>query len=265
MYQYSGKYPWPKTSPNQKVAVIKKEKLTENYLSIHNPTWQAAFRDLTGATFGVYLQLMANADEFPFAIGSKQGIKQLGISERTFQKAINILIEKGYLVQVGGNVYEAYETPQLKPEKTSGLKENQTGKNIMFNPEENVSQTGKKFRFNPEENYGDIDKKDNTNKIDSILSAEEEARKKLEAKGFTSEEVEVLIAGKPQSVWNEKGYGLCFTAAYQKEKLAAVKAKVIAFEAAKELHHAQNATMYEPTATTWVEEEPVRIIKKRGM
>lgn len=213
----------------------------------------------------LYLELTGNALNYPTELSSKFMTETYNISRDAYNAAVAELIELRFLIPEPNSKtkFKMYRTQQSVEGKTY----NQSVEGKTNNPlkEKPTTELKEKPTTGSRKNPQEIDKKDNTNKIDSILSAEEDVRKQLEAKGFTPEEVNALIAGKPQSVWNKEGYGLCFTAAYQKEKLAAVKAKVIAFEAAKELHHAQNATMYEPTATTWVEEEPVRIIKKRGM
>ena len=105
----------PNTVPNQKVVHIHKEKVNRDFLQISKENWYAANKDLEPYGLQLYLYLAGNADGFDLAL-SQKAAEEAGIKKTSFNKYVNVLIEKGYLVQrsEGSNIYDFYERPKSK-------------------------------------------------------------------------------------------------------------------------------------------------------
>ena len=100
------------TYPNQRVVNIHREAAKSNFLGIKNENWQAAARDLGAHAFMLYMYLAANADGFNLALSPAAVRQATGMPRSTYQDQFIKLIDKGYLVQGSGNVYNFFETPQ---------------------------------------------------------------------------------------------------------------------------------------------------------
>lgn len=111
----------PNTVPNQRIIHIHREKVSSNFLQIKKENWYAANKDLTPFGLQVYLYLAGNADGYDLALSSADAETNAGIKHSTFYKYIDILVEKGYLVQKkeGSNVYDFYEVPKGKEVKAN--------------------------------------------------------------------------------------------------------------------------------------------------
>lgn len=101
----------PQTFPNQKIIHINREPVTNNFLQIKIENWYNANKDLEPYGLQLYLYLAGNKDGFNLALSQKDA-EDAGIRPTTFHKYVNVLIEKGYLVQRVGNIYDFYETPR---------------------------------------------------------------------------------------------------------------------------------------------------------
>ena len=100
------------TYPNQRVVNIHREAAKSDFLGIKNQNWQAAARDLGAHALMLYMYLAANADGFNLALSPAAVRQATGMPRSTYQDQFIKLIDKGYIIQVSGNVYNFYETPQ---------------------------------------------------------------------------------------------------------------------------------------------------------
>lgn len=100
------------TYPNQRVVNIHREAAKSDFLGIKNENWQAAARDLGAHALMLYMYLAANADGYNLALSPAAIRQATGMPRSTYQDQFIKLIDKGYLVQGSGNVYNFYETPQ---------------------------------------------------------------------------------------------------------------------------------------------------------
>ena len=68
----------------------------------------------------VYLYLAGNRDGFTLELSQEAAEREAGIKKTSFHKYVNLMIEKGYLVQrgEGSNIYDFYERPQEQKKKT---------------------------------------------------------------------------------------------------------------------------------------------------
>lgn len=60
----------------------------------------------------LYLYLAANRDNFKLALSPAAVRQAIGMAQSTYRDQFNILLEKGYLVQTGGNTFDFYEKPR---------------------------------------------------------------------------------------------------------------------------------------------------------
>lgn len=105
------------TVANQEVVEIQKEKCDcENiYAKINIEAMQLAMKDLTPAQFQVWLYFAKNQAGYTFAVSPAAALNEFGIKKDTFQKAKQVLKEKGYLVNdaaKGKNHFIFYEKPE---------------------------------------------------------------------------------------------------------------------------------------------------------
>lgn len=100
------------TYPNQRVISIHREAAKSNFLGIKNENWQAAARDLGAHALMLYLYLAANADGYNLALSPAAIRQAIAMPRSTYQDQFVKLIDRGYIVQESGNVYNFYETPQ---------------------------------------------------------------------------------------------------------------------------------------------------------
>lgn len=101
------------TFPNQRIIKINREKATSDFLGIKNSNWQAAARNLTPHSMMLYLYLASNANNYELALSPTAIRQAIGMARSTYHDQFNILVDKGYLVQTGGNTFQFYEVPQL--------------------------------------------------------------------------------------------------------------------------------------------------------
>lgn len=102
----------PKTVANQRIVKIHRERAASDFLGIKNENWQYAARDLGAHALLLYLYLAANADGYTLALSPTAIRQAVGMPPQTYRDQFLKLIDKKYLVQTGGNVYEFYEKPQ---------------------------------------------------------------------------------------------------------------------------------------------------------
>ena len=117
----------PNTVPNQKIVHINRDMPLSgenNYTVIKNKNFYDAYKDLRKASRGgtatfLWLILAGNKDGFDLAFSPKAIAERAGMPESTCRDLVQILIEKGYLVQKheGSNVYDFYERPEYAKQK----------------------------------------------------------------------------------------------------------------------------------------------------
>ena len=100
------------TYPNQRVINIHREAAKSDFLGIKNTNWQAAARDLGAHALMLYLYLASNADGYNLALSPAAIRQAIAMPRSTYQDQFVKLIDRGYIVQESGNVYNFYETPQ---------------------------------------------------------------------------------------------------------------------------------------------------------
>ena len=100
------------TYPNQRVVNIHREAAKSDFLGIKNTNWQAAARDLGAHALMLYLYLASNADGYNLALSPAAIRQAIAMPRSTYQDQFVKLIDRGYIVQESGNVYNFCETPQ---------------------------------------------------------------------------------------------------------------------------------------------------------
>lgn len=102
----------PTTAPNQRMVRVHRERPSSDFLGIKNENWQAASRTLGAHALRLYLYLAANADNFTLALSPAALSRDIGMPRSTYHDQFRKLVDYGYLVQTGGNLYEFYEVPK---------------------------------------------------------------------------------------------------------------------------------------------------------
>lgn len=89
---------------NQKDIIINKP--NEDKFSYYGvESMRKATKELTLNELRVYIYLLANKDGYNLELSTKDISEKQGGKQSSIQEAVNKLIEKGYLVCVGGNKY----------------------------------------------------------------------------------------------------------------------------------------------------------------
>lgn len=101
------------TYPNQRVVNIHREPINSDFLGIKNENWQYAARDLKPFGCMLYLYLASNRNNYKLALSPAAVRQAIGMAQSTYRDQFNILLEKGYLVQTGGNTFDFYEKPRV--------------------------------------------------------------------------------------------------------------------------------------------------------
>lgn len=105
------------TSPHQRIITIKRDIPKQSkdnkrpYMIAYNDVIEEAARNLsTVGEFKVYLYMISNQDNYKFGCSPQNIADRYGLNIDTVKKAINKLIEKGYIVKTKGT-YEFHEKP----------------------------------------------------------------------------------------------------------------------------------------------------------
>ena len=103
--------------PNQRIIKLKptsvKNAKGRQFLGIFNDIWCNALKDLTATYFILYLYLASRNPRDPLELSQVAVKNETGMAKSTYYKAVNILVEKGYLVETSSNHYEFYDTPHV--------------------------------------------------------------------------------------------------------------------------------------------------------
>ena len=156
------------TYPHQRVVNIHREPINADFLGIKNENWQYAARDLKPYGCMLYLYLASNRNNYKLALSPAAVRQAIGMAQSTYRDQFNILLEKGYLVQTGGNTFDFFEKPRAaarENEETraafdyntsaADLNENEQAANIidLENIEINNSSNSLNRDINNEEDY----------------------------------------------------------------------------------------------------------------
>lgn len=102
----------PETYPNQRTVTIHKEPLNKNFLSINLDVLREACQRLTAYELKLYLYLASNKDNYNLALSQVAVTNAVNLPRSTYYDQVKNLVNKGYLVNRGGNKYDFYEIPQ---------------------------------------------------------------------------------------------------------------------------------------------------------
>ena len=92
-----GQYYDIKLAPNQKVVTVIKSKPKGYILDIEAN--KIARETLSSDAYSLYMHFVLNIPGYTEALSMKYNLNTSSLSERTYYKAVNELIEKGYLVK----------------------------------------------------------------------------------------------------------------------------------------------------------------------
>lgn len=92
-----GKYYDIKLAPNQKVVTVIKSKPKGYILDIEAN--KLARKILSSDAYSLYMHFVLNVPGYTEALSMKHNLATSSLSERTYYKSVNELIEKGYLVK----------------------------------------------------------------------------------------------------------------------------------------------------------------------
>lgn len=157
------------TVPNQKVVRVRHEICDADhiYTMCNVKANSAAMKELSANTYKLYMYFDLNQDGYLFALSYKAVHEATGMSDKTYQKAIKELIEKGYLVQSEeqSNLYIFYDgkddsrkveiTQRNRKESTTSSKEVDASKGKMFGDRQSES-TGEILQDSTIDNTIDI-------------------------------------------------------------------------------------------------------------
>lgn len=105
------------TYPNQKKVLVEEDKNNMHedvYNNLRKTTICAASRLLNGAAFKIYLYMCMNKNGYEFALSSEDVTNVMGISGSSYKRGIKELIEKGWLIFIGGNRYKVIKNKYIK-------------------------------------------------------------------------------------------------------------------------------------------------------
>lgn len=145
------------TFPNQKKVITHREKIkkgsTKPFIGIYLDSIKEASRNIKGeVAFKLYLYCAANQDGFAFDFSPSHFAAEYGTSLDAAHKAVQKLIEAGYLVHNQKNEYNFYELPQSKTtlvptsNKRKTFRDADTGELLEFTFWELVQEIGDEDR-----------------------------------------------------------------------------------------------------------------------
>ena len=148
----------PYTVPNQRIVTIHREPAKSDFLGIKNENWMTAGRDLGAHALMLYLYLASNANGYHLALSPSAIRQALGMPTSTYRDQFVKLLDRGYLVDAGGNQFDFYEIPQSRREIIKNMETGSDLKNVecasgafgkeldaQSNTAENIEINNKKF------------------------------------------------------------------------------------------------------------------------
>lgn len=146
------------TVPNQKVVQVKHEICySEHIYTMCNVEANSiAMKELSANTYKLYMYFDLNQDGYLFALSYKAVHEATGMSDKTYQKAIKELIEKGYLVQSKEqkNLYIFYDGKENTNRKVKNTQ--RESKDYLTSSKEMDETNGKKFGDSTPKTTGEI-------------------------------------------------------------------------------------------------------------
>ena len=98
--------------PNQRTVTIHKPLYEGNFVQVDIDNWQEAFALLTKSGFGLYLYCCSNMNGYKLGLSSAAVQNALHISDTSYRRAVEELLEKGYFIQNTTTKYDFYTSPQ---------------------------------------------------------------------------------------------------------------------------------------------------------
>ena len=218
------------TYPNQKTILIVKGKYDRDFLQIGNNEWKAAYRELSGAAFPLYLYFASNANGFKLMLSSSIVMKELGISESTFRRAMIKLEDCGYLSKQSSNTNTQYFF-YLSPPLPSNNKDAKSGIGGSHERTHDPSlMNNEVFKNEHREYIKDIKQIEHIDpnakselrfqvELQKVIGMNQNATQvvnRLRKMGYSWEWLYEAILPKMKD-FNVKGYGLLFTQSYREE------------------------------------------------
>ncbi len=118
------------TAPKQKVVTIRKTACDKSniYATINVESARKASQNLTDNARLLWMYLAMNADGYTFALSNTAVAEQWNMERKRYNKAVNELLEKGYLVHMGGKNYDFIECPEgsIVPKEDIAMSQNGT-------------------------------------------------------------------------------------------------------------------------------------------
>lgn len=84
------------TYPNQRIVTVHKDKYYQDFLQVGKDEWMDAYSTLNRGAFGLYLYLCGNMNGYRFALSSVAVQNALDVSDSTYRRAVESLLEAGY-------------------------------------------------------------------------------------------------------------------------------------------------------------------------
>ena len=133
-----------RTSPNQKIITVEKEKCDKQHLytTINLLALETAGAELKAGAFKLWVYIAKNQNNFTFGLSNKAVAECFGIKKDQYDKAVKELIEKGYLIKINNNEYvfkELAEKTIIKCEKNPQKEMMKSTKEKELNPLTNIT------------------------------------------------------------------------------------------------------------------------------
>ena len=139
--------------PNQSIVTIHKEPYYQDFMQVGKDEWMAAFADFSPGSFGLYLYLCGNMNNYKLALSSVAVQQALGVSDSTYRRAKEELLEKGYLIAEEGNKHKLHFYPKPQPTMYEGKKKKGgAAAPVTLPPEENNTERPS-YSFIPHDTY----------------------------------------------------------------------------------------------------------------
>ena len=102
------------TVANQKIIIVNKQNSDrENPYALFNiNALQTAMQVLKGEAFKLWVYINKNREGHRIALSAVDALSWGIGSKSSYNRAVKTLLENGYLVKVGNNLYNYYEMPQ---------------------------------------------------------------------------------------------------------------------------------------------------------
>lgn len=129
------------------VEVAKNQKVVQIHRVKNGINFEAnlrAMKTLSANGYVLYMYLMMHEKDRVWALSSKDVYRKTPLTEKTYPKAVQELIDNNYLIKenigVGGtliseNAYHLYETPHIKQQPTKPIRTTAVGREIRIGAE----------------------------------------------------------------------------------------------------------------------------------